>query len=71
MTVRKLIPKSLKDDLEEDNASVSSDSTYKSNGHDTDRTRRTNILNHNHKSNQRNRKEHRDRHPTNAKNGRR
>ena len=30
---------------EEDDASISSDSTYQSNGHDTDRTRRTNISN--------------------------
>ena len=46
-------PKESEDDLEEDDASVSSDSTYKSNGHDTDRTRRTNILNCNHRCNQR------------------
>ena len=55
------------DDLEEDDASVNSDSTYKSSGHDTDRTRRTNILNRNHRCNQRKWKEHRFRHPTNAK----
>ena len=55
------------DDPEEDDASVSSDSTYKSNGHDTDRTHRTNISNCNHRHNQRKRKEHRFRHPTNAK----
>ena len=55
------------DDLEEDDTSVSSDSTYKSNGHDTDRTRRTNISNRNHRRNQRKRKEYRFRHPTNAK----
>ena len=54
-------------DPEEDNASVSSDLTYNSNRHDTDRTRRTNILNRNHRHNQRKRKEHRGRHPTNAK----
>ena len=52
---------------EEDDTSVSSDSTYKSNGHDTDRTHRTNISNRNHRRNQRKRKEHRFRHPTNAK----
>ena len=52
---------------EEDDASVASDSTYKSSGHNTDRTRRTNILNRNHRCNQRKCKEHRDRHPTNAK----
>ena len=56
-----------KDDPEEDDASVASYLTYKSSGHDTDRTRRTNILNHNHRRNQRKHKEHRDRHPTNAK----
>ena len=55
------------DDPEEDDASVSSNSTYKSNGHDTDRTRRTNISNRNHRRNQRKRKEHRFRHPMNAK----
>ena len=60
-------PREPEDDPEEDDASVSSDSTYKSNGHDTDRTRRTNISNHNHRCNQRKRKEHRFRHPMNAK----
>ena len=55
------------DDPEEDDASVSSDSMYKSNGHNTDQTRRTNILNRNHKCNQRKRKEHRFRQPMNAK----
>ena len=43
---------------EEDDASVSSNSTYKSNGHDSDRTRRTNISNHNLRHNYRKRKEH-------------
>ena len=55
------------DDPEEDDASKGSDSTYQSNGHDTDRTHRTNISNCNHRCNQRKRKEHRFRHPTNAK----
>ena len=55
------------DDPEEDDASVSSDSTFQSNGHDTDRTHRTNISNRNHRCNQRKWKEHRFRHPTNAK----
>ena len=55
------------DDPEEDDASVSSNSTYQSNGHDTDRTCRTNISNRNHRRNQRKRKEHRFRHPMNAK----
>ena len=36
------------DDPEEDDASASSHSTYKSNGHDTDWTCRTNISNRNH-----------------------
>ena len=55
------------DNSEEDDASVSSDSRYQSNGHDTDRTRRTNISNRNHRCNQRKWKEHRFRHPTNTK----
>ena len=55
------------DDLEEDDASVNSDSTYKSSGHDTDRTCQTNVLNRKHRCNQRKWKEHRFRHPTNAK----
>ena len=55
------------EDPEEDDASVSSDSTYKSNGHDSDWTRRTNISNHNLRRNHRKWKEHRFRHPTNAK----
>ena len=55
------------DDAEEDDASISSNSTYQSNRHDTDQTRRTNISNRNHRCNQRKRKEHRFRHPTNAK----
>ena len=55
------------DDPEEDDASASSDSTYQSNGHDTDRTRRTNISNRKHRCNQRKWKEHRFRHPMNAK----
>ena len=55
------------DDPEEDDTSVSSDSTYKSNRHDTDRTRGTNISNCNHRRNQRKQKEHRFRHPMNAK----
>ena len=55
------------DDPEEDDASISSDSTYKLNGHDSDQTWRTNISNHNHRHNHRKRKENRFRHPTNAK----
>ena len=60
-------PKEPEDDPKEDGASVASDLNHKSSGHDTDRTHRTNILNHNHRRNQRKRKEHWDIHPTNAK----
>ena len=60
-------PEEPEDDPEEDNASMTSDSTYKSSGHDTDWTRRTNIINCNHRRNQRKRKEHRSRRSTNAK----
>ena len=60
-------PKEPEDDPEEDDASMGSNSTYKSSGHNTDQTCRTNIINRNHKRNQRKRKEHRGRHPTNAK----
>ena len=60
-------PREPEDDPEEDDASVSSDSMYKSNEHDTDWTRRTNISNFNHRRNQRKWKEHRFRHPMNAK----
>ena len=60
-------PREIEDGPEEDDASVSSDSTYKSNGHDTDRTRRTNTSNRNHRRNQRKRKDHRFRHPSNTK----
>ena len=60
-------PREHEDDPEVDDASVSSDSMYKSNGHDSDRTSRTNISNRNHRRNQRKRMEHRFRHPMNAK----
>ena len=60
-------PEEPEDNPEEDNASVASNSTYKCSGHNTDWTHRTNILNHNHRRNQRKCKEHWDRHPTNAK----
>ena len=55
------------EDLEEDDASVSSNLTYKSNGHDSDRTRRTNTSNCNLRRNHRKRKEYRFSHSTNAK----
>ena len=60
-------PREPEEDLEEDDASVSSDSMYKSDGHDSDRTQRMNISNHNLRLNHRKRKEHRFRHPMNAK----
>ena len=60
-------PEEPEDDPEEDDASVSSNLTYKSSGHNTDRTRRTNIVNQNHRHNQRKCKEHWGRRPTNAK----
>ena len=69
MTRKRQILERPEDDPEEDDASVSSDSMYQSNGHDTDRTHRTNISNRNHRRNQRKQKEHRFRHPTNAKEG--
>ena len=46
-------PREPQDDPEEDDASMSSNSTYKSNGHDSDQTRRTNISNRNHRHNHR------------------
>ena len=62
-------PEEPEDDSEEDedDASVGSNSTYKSSGHDMDRTRRTNTANRNQKHNQRKCKENRGRSPTNAK----
>ena len=47
-------PDELEDDPkeDEDDTSMGSDSTYKSNGHDTDRTLRTNTLNRNQRRNQ-------------------
>ena len=62
-------PEEPEDDPEEDepNTSMGSDSTYKSSGHDTDQTRRTNTINRNHRRNQRKCKENRGRCPTNAK----
>ena len=48
-------------------ASVCSDSTCRSSGHDTNRTRQTNTSNHHQKRNHKKRKEHRDQYPTNAR----
>ena len=52
---------------DDDDTSVGSNSTYKSGGHDMDRTRRTNTTNQNQRRNQRKRKEGRGWRPTNAK----
>ena len=52
---------------DDDDASVGSESTYRSSGNDTDQTRRTNTINWNQRLNQRKRKENRDQRPTNAK----
>ena len=62
-------PEGLEDEPEEDDddASMGSDSTYKSSGHDTDRTRRTNTANRNQRRNQWKCKEGWGQHPTNAK----
>ena len=62
-------PEGLDDDPKEDDddASMGSDSTYKSSGHDTDRTHRSNTANRNQRCNQRKCKEGQSRCPTNAK----
>ena len=52
---------------DDDDASVGSESTYRSSGNDTDQTCRTNTINWNQRLNQRKRKENRDQRPTNAK----
>ena len=52
---------------EDDDASVGSDSTYKSSGHDMDQTHRTNTANRNQRHNQQKCKERRGWRPTNAK----
>ena len=54
-------------EVDDDDASVGSDSTYKSSGHDMDRTCRTNTANRNQKHNQRKCKKGQGQHPTNAK----
>ena len=57
-------PKENKDD---DDVSVGSDTTFKSSGHDTDRTNRTTTANRTQRRNQRKRKESRGQRPTNAR----
>ena len=62
-------PEEPEDDPKEemDDASVGSDLTYKSSGHDTDWTRRTNTMNWNQRCKQRKCKKNRGQCPTNAK----
>ena len=62
-------PKEDRDDVEgdDDDVSVGSDPTFKSSGHDTDRTNRTTTANRTQRRNQRKRKEGRGRRPTNAR----
>ena len=62
-------PEENRDDVEEDddNASVGSDTTFKSSGHDTDQTNRTTTANRTRRRNQQKHKESRGRRPTNAR----
>ena len=62
-------PEEDRDDVEgdDDDVSVGSDTTFKSGGHDTDRTNRTTTANRTQRRNQRKRKESRGRRPTNAR----
>ena len=62
-------PKENRDDVDEDDddVSVGSDTTFKSSGHDTDRTYRTTTANQTQRHNQRKHKECRGRRPTNAR----
>ena len=45
-------PEDSPEEEDDDDASLGSDLTYKSSGHDTDRTRRTNTANQNQRHNQ-------------------
>ena len=62
-------PEEDRDDVEgdDDDASVGSDTTSKSSGHNTDRTNRTTTANRTQRHNQWKRKESRGQHPTNAR----
>ena len=62
-------PEENRDDVDEDDddVSVGSDTTFKSGGHDTDRTNRTTTANRTQSRNQRKRKESQGWHPTNAR----
>ena len=69
MILKRLTQRAQEDGPKEDDndASVGSDSTYKSSGHDMDQTRGTNTANRNQRRNQQKHKEGRGWHPTNAK----
>ena len=62
-------PEEDRDDVEgdDDDVSVGSDTTFKSSGHDTDRTNRTTTANRTQRRNQRKHKESRGQRPTNAR----
>ena len=62
-------PEEDRDDVEgdDDDVSVGSDTTFKSSGHDTDRTNRTTTANRTQRRNQQKCKECRGQHPTNAR----
>ena len=62
-------PKEDRDDVEgdDDDVSVGSNTTFKSSGHDTDRTNRTTTANWTQRRNQGKRKESQGQHPTNAR----
>ena len=60
-------PEEERDDVEGDDVSAGSDTTFKSSGHDTDRTNRMTTVNRTQRHNQRKHKESQGRHPTNAR----
>ena len=62
-------PEEDRDDVvgDDDDVTVGSDTTFKSSGHDTDRTNRTTTANRTQRRNQRKHKESRGQHPTNAR----
>ena len=68
-TLKKRIPEENRDDMgeDDDDVSVGSDTTFKSSGHDTDRTNRMTTANRTQRRNQRKRKESQGRCPTNAR----
>ena len=68
-TLKKMDPEVDRDDVEgdDDDASVGSDTTSRSSGHNTDRTNRKTTANRTQRRNQRKRKESRGQRPTNAR----